>query len=135
MDEARKLEIGERIRRLREESPYKQQAVADKLGIGLRAYQKLEEVGTTRWERCEELAEIFEVDPYWIWTGHEKGAAPDIMGTLNGDDRLGRIEKKLDDVLARLDLFEARLHAASLGQQSFGEREQSREGVREARGH
>lgn len=85
MDETHKLGIGARIRQLREGSPYKQQTVADKLGIGLRAYQKLEEVGTTRYERCEELAKIFDVDPEWIWDGEKRDGTPDLMGQIDGE--------------------------------------------------
>lgn len=89
MEETQRLEIAERIRQLRERSPFTQPEVAEKLEIGLRAYQKLEERGTTKWERCEELARIYEVDPGWIWDGREKGPTPDVIGTLNGSDAKG----------------------------------------------
>jgi len=114
MDEAHKAAIGERIRSLRERSPFKQQAVADRLGIGLRAYQKLEEVGTTRYERCEELAEIFNVDPMWIWEGRD-ATAPDVLGALNGapQSQLTRIEKQLAAIQQQLADLLAREKAAA----------------------
>jgi len=116
MDEAQKLEIGARIRQLRERSPYKQQAVADKLGIGLRAYQKLEEVGTTRYERCEELADIFEVEPMWIWEGRERGSTPDLFAPFGGSEpsaRLSQIESALADVQEQLAWLVAQQKAAA----------------------
>lgn len=99
MEKQQKLEIGGRIRQLREQSRYKQQGVADKLNIGLRAYQRLEEVGTSRYERCEELAAIFEVDPMWIWDGREHSATPDLVDD-GLSERLDRIEQKLEALLA-----------------------------------
>ena len=103
MEEAQKLAIGQRIRELRERSPYKQPAVAERLGIGLRAYQKLEEVGTTRYERCEELAEIFGADPMWIWEGRERGSTPDLFGER---DQLAALNRKLDRILEHLGIAE-----------------------------
>lgn len=76
--------------------------MADKLGIGLRAYQSLEEKGTTRYERCEELGRIFEIDPRWIWDGREKGDTPDPF-TSASPDQLTRIESKLDQILCQLE--------------------------------
>lgn len=118
MDEAHKLEIAGRIRDLRERSPFNQQNVADKLGIGLRAYQKVEEVGTTRYERCEELARIFKVDPMWIWEGDAKrGKTPDLMESLNGSgDRLIRIEEKQDAVLDAVERLAEKVEALVIAQ-------------------
>lgn len=81
MEERQRLEIADRIRELRERSPYTQPVMADKLGLTLRGYQKIEERGTTKWERCEAIAKILEVDPRWLWDGTEKGASPDPFAT------------------------------------------------------
>lgn len=115
MEEAQRLEIAHRITQLRERSPFTQPAVAAKLGIGLRAYQKLERVGTTKYERCEELAEIHaewardsadwgHVSADWIWDGRiPRGAAPDLLGELNGErTQLDRIEALLLDLRDRV---------------------------------
>lgn len=104
MEEAQKLEMAERIRELRERSPYTQPEVADKLGIGLRAYQKLEAKGTIRWERAEELAAIYEVAPRWIWDGSGTGETPDVLSGLDGSvtERLSRIEERLDAIVGLL---------------------------------
>jgi transcriptional regulator with XRE-family HTH domain len=76
MEEAKRLAMAERIKELRERSPLNQPQVAERLGIGLRGYQKLEERGTTKWERAQELASIFDVEPMWIWEGEEQPSAP-----------------------------------------------------------
>jgi len=92
MEKTQRLEIGSRIRELRERAPFGQEAVADKLGIGLRAYQKVEGVGTTKFERCEEIFDIHKEwarrDPEWahlsaawIWDGQERDT--DLLGALN----------------------------------------------------
>jgi transcriptional regulator with XRE-family HTH domain len=80
MEEQQRLEIASRIKELRERGPYKQPQIAEKLGIGLRAYQKVEKNGTTEFERCEEIAKIHKawtsrdpdwghVSASWIWDG------------------------------------------------------------------
>lgn len=128
MDEAHKLEIGARIKHLRERSPFKQQAVADRLGIGIRAYQNLERVGTVRYERCEELGEIFEADPRWIWDGHERGmVTPDPLGA----SVLDRIEAKLDTLSERVAALDARFRAADSRRRSPGSPRQSQADRRE----
>ncbi len=73
MEEAQRLEIAERITELRERSPFTQPQVAAKLGIGLRAYQKLEDRGTTKFERCQELAAIHAE---WMATDLLRAAPP-----------------------------------------------------------
>jgi transcriptional regulator with XRE-family HTH domain len=105
MDEAQRLQIAERIKDLRERSPYTQPNLAEKLGITLRAYQKMEANGTTKWERCEELGEIHGVDPRWIWEGEERPATPDLMGRLSSgpEAQLDRIERMLEVVLGALE--------------------------------
>lgn len=89
MEEQQKLEIAARIKMLREVGPYKQPEIADKLGIGLRGYQKLEVKGTTQHERCQELFAIHRdwllerpglehVTAAWIWDGRDaKSPTPD----------------------------------------------------------
>lgn len=107
MEEASRREMGSRIRGLRERSPYTQQAMADKVGVGLRMWQRIEERGITDWSRVQEIAEIHDVDPHWIWDGDERYETPDVMGRLDGSSgQLARMEGKLDQLL---DLVEQRL--------------------------
>ncbi len=105
MEEQQRLEIADRIKRLRQRSPFKQPQIAERLDIGLRAYQKLEKVGTTEYERCEELADIHHdwsqrdpewahVSAGWIWDGQERPGDLDLMSALpakSPDDRLNAV--------------------------------------------
>lgn len=93
--------MGARIRELRERSPWKQHHMAEKIGVGLRMWQRIEQRGTTEWERVEQIAEIHDVDPHWIWSGEEKPATPDLMRQLNGSssEQLDRIEGMLQRLL------------------------------------
>ena len=112
VEQARKLAIGARIKDARERSKWRQQAVADKLGIGLRAYQKLEKEGTSHFERCEELAEILELEGVtadYLWDGTpEQPASPlDALSapTSAADladlrDQLDRLERAVGLLLA-----------------------------------
>lgn len=116
MEEAQRLEIAERITELRERSPFTQPQVAAKLGIGLRAYQKLEDRGTTKFERCQELAAIHAewmatdpdysgLDATWLWNGRRRDAVPDPFA--RGPSQLDRIEQALADISERLDALGA----------------------------
>lgn len=92
MEAQHKLEIARRITDLRERSPYTQPEIAEKLGITLRAYQKVEQKGTESIERCEELFEIHRgwaakdsewrhISSGWIWDG--KVREGDLFGGLS----------------------------------------------------
>lgn len=102
MDEAHRLQIAARIADLRERSPLTQPKIAERLGIGLRAYQKLEEKGTTKWERVEELAEIHGVTPHYIWDGTEQGPTPDVLAELNGAGDLAALRESVDQLRGEL---------------------------------
>jgi transcriptional regulator with XRE-family HTH domain len=77
MEERHRLEIAARITTLRERSRWTQPEIADRLGLTLRGYQKIEEKGTTKYDRVEAIAKIHSVDPDWLWEGRERGPAPD----------------------------------------------------------
>jgi transcriptional regulator with XRE-family HTH domain len=111
MEERQRLEIAERIRVLRERSPYTQPDVAEKLGIKLRGYQKLEKEGTTKFDRCEAIYEIHKpwiaddpewayVSAGWIWDGKERGSA-DLSDALSEAEPASpaKLEKMLQEVL------------------------------------
>ncbi len=92
VDQERKQAIGRRMRTLRTRSPYTQEQVADILGITVRGYQKAEQTGMVKHERLERLAELYDVDVDAFYE-------PVVMNT---DDRLERIEEKLDALLSAL---------------------------------
>lgn len=140
-----RLEMARRVRDLRERSPFTQPRIAEELGIGLRAYQKLEAEGTTKWERVEELATIHwgwaKDDPEygyvsagWIWDGKDRRKTPDLMRSLDGAGQLDRIEESLERVEARQ--VEALAHVAELlqHQQEKPSHQKRPEGGEEAAG-
>lgn len=110
LDHARKLAIAERLRALRERDPsVKQPNVADATGVSLRTVQ-LWEAGdsTPEWEHAEALAKFYDVDVDWMMgrtEAEKQGRTPDGLGASDPQlgliaDRLGAIERKLDEVLA-----------------------------------
>lgn len=119
MDQAHKLEVAERIRLLRERSPYSQQVIADRLDIKLRSYQRIEEQGIESWERLEELAEIHNsyarleewpdvpepVTAHWLYSG-------ELAPKRNGADPLAQMQEQLHRLEAKLD---ALLPGAAVG--------------------
>lgn len=130
MDAEERQQVAAHIIELRERSPYTQPIMADKLGISLRGYQKLEENGTQSYERCKELVAIHRVwarrDPHWqhldaewIYTGrgdpadHGVNDTPDLMLALSRAS--GGVPAVLAEQLERLngeigDLRDAVLH-------------------------
>lgn len=115
MQAQQKLEIADRIKDLRERSPYKQEAIANKLGLKLRSYQKLEAKGTEDFERCEALYEIHKewasVDPEWahmsagwIWDGRDRRKGADLSDLLKAAEPndLSLVEQKLNEALELL---------------------------------
>jgi transcriptional regulator with XRE-family HTH domain len=132
MEERQRLEIGERIASLRERSPYTQPALAEKLGIGLRGYQKLEKEGTTRYERCQEIAAIHAewaasdpdwsfVSAGWLWDGKERATKADLMDSLKeaeGNPSIQRLEDQLAALRTELlsELAQVRLDLEDLRQ-------------------
>jgi hypothetical protein len=100
--ESKNEAVASRIRALRGTRPQPQ--VADEVGVTLRAYQEWEAGGGIAWPNLRKLAEVHRVSTNWLEHGDEQ---PE-----RAHSQLDRIERKLDDVLARLgavtvdDLFE-----------------------------
>jgi transcriptional regulator with XRE-family HTH domain len=98
-DETRLLEMGARIKELREANGYRQQWIADEVGVSLRAYQLWQEGKVApEQENLEKLAELFHVAPRFI----TRGDTPNPFG----GDQLDRIEEKLDRLLAAIETVE-----------------------------
>lgn len=80
MEQQQKIEIGERIRALREASPHTNASIADHVGVGERAVANWMSGGTgIQWANAKKVAELFDVDVNWLWTGreHRPGPTPD----------------------------------------------------------
>lgn len=126
MEEKQRLEIAERIRVLRERSPFTQPDVADKLGIKLRSYQKLEKQGTTKYERCEELAAIHanwsshaegweHVSADWIWDGRDLSSAEsplDVLSRKQGEASLSEVAAAVEQLRMEMAAMKVELLAA-----------------------
>jgi transcriptional regulator with XRE-family HTH domain len=101
-DEVQLLEMGQRIAELRESNGYKQQWIADKVGVTLRTYQ-FWQAGKfpPEQENLEKLAKLFNVTPRFIL----KGETP--APFVNGADRseilelLRRLDQRLTDAETR----------------------------------
>lgn len=79
VEQARKKAIGERSR-------WTQENIADHLGITLRGYQKVEQKGTSSYERCEVLADFLDVDGVtaeWLWEGRGRGPGVELQSPLD----------------------------------------------------
>lgn len=76
----------------------RQQTVADRVGVTLRAYQAWEagDAGI-KWENLESLAQVLETKPDFILYG-ERDSQPDTPDVLGEIDRLARIERRVDDL-------------------------------------
>ena len=88
------LERGARIRELRQAKHLTQPAVAELVGVSLRAYQAWEGGGGIAWDNVKLLAETLDADADFILSGPRS--------TSNGDaapTQLDRIERLLTEVL------------------------------------
>lgn len=106
LDHARKLEIAERLRGLRERDPaVKQPHVAEATGVSLRTAQAWEAgASTPKWDHAEALAKFYEVDVDWLMgrTEAEKvGPTPALPGAIQ------RVEAMFAEILTRLDELSA----------------------------
>lgn len=116
MEEQQREEIAERLRALRNGSKESNDSIAAYVGVRGRSVAgwMRAEHGPT-YEHIVKVAELFDVDVTWLWTGREKGETPDLMGQLNGSlsEKLDRIEDLAQRILdAVAPIAAARLLAA-----------------------
>jgi hypothetical protein len=96
-------ERADRIRALKKEHPETTwRAIGDHVGVSPRAAQAWQEKGGIAYDNAKKLAELWDEDVDYIWSGKREGT-PDLMGSLNGDrDQLDQLDRKLDEVLSLL---------------------------------
>ena len=88
----------DRIRALKKDHPeYTWQAIADRVGVSLRAAQSWQEKGGIEYENAKKLAALWDEDLDYIMRGR-RGETPDLS---NGSDN------EADEVRARLERIEA----------------------------
>lgn len=116
-------EVRDRIRQLMQERGVNAEMISDAIGIkerSVRYWISPSKPGGIEYKNVKKLAEFFDVEPSWIWSGREKGATPDVLEALNGAGhaQLDRIEKKLDALLRNWDARWALLEAAPVEESS-----------------
>lgn len=100
MEQQQRIEIGQRIKELREASPQTNRSISEHVGVGERAVANWI-AGKTgiEYDNAKRVAELFGVDVQWLWEG-EKRPAPDVLGALDGQPD---IPAKLEEISAQLD--------------------------------
>lgn len=101
-----KIELGQRIRDLREASPHTNRSIADAVGVSERAVTGWISGRGASWENVEAVAELFRVDPNWLWSGRESGETPDLAG--GSTERFDRLEEQIADLQQQLADMAAR---------------------------
>jgi len=94
MEAKQREEIGERIKELRNRSPHTNRSIADYVGVGERSVGNWLAGDTgMEWEHAKKVAELFEVDVYWLWDGKERGPTPNVLGALSGSRELSQLSE------------------------------------------
>lgn len=113
MDQQQAVEIGERIRSLRENSAETNRSISDYCDVGERSVAAWVAGDGISYKNAKKVAELFEVDIDWLWRGREKpqGSPLDALsGPASATDlaelreRLDRIEQALGLLLAESGL-------------------------------
>lgn len=95
---------GERIRKLRARARKSQEKVAYEVGVSARRYRDWEAGrGGLHPDRLKELASYFGTTEDFIEYGHVQGDTPELFG----EDRLARLERKIDEMSSLLQGIEA----------------------------
>jgi transcriptional regulator with XRE-family HTH domain len=115
MEQQQRIEIGERIRALREASPHTNASIADAVGVGERAVANWMSGGTgITYKNASKVAELFDVDLTWLWSGEESqpktGLVPDPFATEPAgaktlDDLSGEVAALRAELLAELAML------------------------------
>lgn len=106
MNEQQRIEIGGRLRELRENSPETNRSIGDYVGV---AERTVAEWASGRqgmsYDHALKVAELFEVEIDWLWRGREPGEK-DLMGALSGgskrngpDSAFAQLESVLGELL------------------------------------
>lgn len=114
MEQAQKLEIGQRIRALREDSAETNRSIADYCDVSVEAVRNWIAGKGIAYDNGEKVAEMFSVRFDWLWRGkgeqHEAAATPDLMGEFSPDaDLLRAVAAQVAVVVAAVERIEAQL--------------------------
>ena len=127
MEQEQREAMGQRISELRRRKRLRQPAVADAVGVTLRAYQAWEAGDSgIKWENAEELARVLDTKPDFIMYGENEQTEPvpdpfqdsvsDQLAEMNGLIRKqNRLLDRQSNVLAGIErLLASQLDAARL---------------------
>jgi transcriptional regulator with XRE-family HTH domain len=108
-------ERGLRIKELREGRHLTQPALADRVGVTLRAYQEWEAGGGIQWDNAKRLAKALCVTPDFVMNG-QKPDTPRVLNGLNSETRetLERLEANQETILRELRELRALLRDLAL---------------------
>lgn len=100
VDAQQKIEIGLRIKQLRDGSAETSRSIADYCEVSVEAVRNWIAGKGIAYDNAKKVAKLFEVDEGWLW----RGESPDVVGALTGG-----ADAKLDEILVRLAAIEAAL--------------------------
>lgn len=122
MEKQHRLEIGQRIRELRENSAETNRSIAEAVGVGERSVAAWVAGGGIAYDNAKKVADLFGVDVDYIWRGRSKGATPDLMGDLSsGDELLREVALQMAELAQAIDRIETRLQGLELSPPKPGE--------------
>ncbi len=84
---------------MRNASPQTNRSIAEFVGVGERAVANWIAGGGITYDNAKAVAELFDVDPQWLWAGREKGKTPDLSEQIA---ELQRAVEALHDDFAKL---------------------------------
>lgn len=107
MDQQQAVEIGERIRSLRENSAETNRSISDYCGVGERSVAAWVAGDGISYKNAKKVAEMFEVDIDWLWRGREKpeGSPLDVLSAQASATELVDLRERLDRIEQALALL------------------------------
>jgi transcriptional regulator with XRE-family HTH domain len=112
LEQQQKIEIGQRVKWLRDNSAETSRSIARYVDVSVEAVRNWIAGKGISWESAEKVAQLYEIDVDWVWRGQgkspqgypvpEKGPTPDPFPADPYAERLDEIDRKLDEILKRL---------------------------------
>jgi transcriptional regulator with XRE-family HTH domain len=108
-DPDRKRRIGRRIRELRQQSPYTQEAMAKEIGVSLRGYQAMEGKGAVSYDNLDKIARLHKVELSYFYADGANGDRLDqaIQLLAENQELMRQILRRLEAVAPPLSEAEA----------------------------
>lgn len=101
VDSQQKIEIGLRIKELRDNSAETSRSIADYCDVSVEAVRNWIAGKGISYDNAQKVADLFKRDVDWIWRGREKGATPDPFASPSTEAD-GELRKELAALRAEL---------------------------------